>query len=149
MKPELQSPNYIVYNNFLKFFSVWTVPHTYVCDHGQMDEMTLFVEIDGVEKALHSPCKTDETVYCYVNRYREKTIILLYMVIFTCISISLTVAELIYVSTKYGLGTHRPYEYKTGIARKVADDKIMKRSSKVTKLTETDPEKGKLIPPYG
>lgn len=110
-------------NHSWNFFSVWSVPHTYVCDHGQMDDLTLFVEIDGVQKALYSPCKTDETIYCYVNRYREKTIILLYMVIFTCISISLTVAELIFVSTKYGLGTHRPYEHKKGLARKMADAK--------------------------
>ena len=114
-----------------------------------MDDLTLYVEIDGVEKALHSPCKTDETVYCYVNRYREKTIILLYMVIFTCISISLTVAELIFVSTKYGLGAHRPYDHKKGIAKKMADDKIMKRSSRMNSILEKDPENGKLIPPYG
>ena len=114
-----------------------------------MDDLTLYVEIDGVEKALYSPCKTDETIYCYVNRYREKTIILLYMVIFTCISISLTVAELIYTATKYGLGTHRPYEQKKGIAKKMADDKIMKRSSRMNTIPEKDPENGKLIPPYG
>ena len=71
------------------------------------------------------------------------------MVIFTCISISLTVAELIYTATKYGLGTHRPYEQKKGIAKKMADDKIMKRSSRMNTIPEKDPENGKLIPPYG
>lgn len=136
-------------NHSWNFFSVWSVPHTYVCDHGHMDDLTLFVEIDGVQKALYSPCKTDETIYCYVNRYREKTIILLYMVIFTCISISLTVAELIFVSTKYGLGTHRPYDQKKGIAKKMADDKIMKRSSRMNTIPDKDPENGKLIQPYG
>ena len=114
-----------------------------------MDDLTLFVEIDGVQKALYSPCKTDETIYCYVNRYREKTIILLYMVIFTCISISLTVAELIFVSTKYGLGTHRPYEHKKGLARKMADAKNRKRLSRMGTIPEKDLEDGKLLPPYG
>ena len=71
------------------------------------------------------------------------------MVIFTCISISLTVAELIFVSTKYGLGTHRPYEHKKGLARKMADAKKMKRSSRMGTIPEKDLENGKLMPPYG
>ena len=75
---------------------------------------------------LHSPCKTDETIYCYVNRYREKTIILLYMVIFTVISISLTIAELILFSCKYGFKTHKPPNERRGLAKRHMDKKMKK-----------------------
>ena len=95
---------------------VWSVPHTYACDHSQLEP--LIVELDGETRELHSPCKTDESVYCYVNRYREKTIVLIYMVIFTVFSITLTVVELFFFTFKYCFNTHKHPSQRTGLALK-------------------------------
>ena len=105
---------------------MWHTPHTYVCNHGLLDPIT--VELDDAAGKrildLHSPCKTDETIYCYVNRYREKTIILIYMVVFTLFSISLTIAELILFSVKYGFNTHKPPNERRGLAKRHMDKKM-------------------------
>ena len=75
---------------------VWYVPEKFICTHMQTAE--------------ESPCYQDNEVVCWVARPKEKTIILIYMVVVFMVSTSLTLIEVVYVTIKWSCRFHQDFD---------------------------------------